>query len=231
MAFLGHTARVIVSTATLMASVEAWQLVGFTVQDQSEGFARLTDGQILLTLIDDTFPSPALAYFHADPEQLAADLTDRGCEQRDVTAKGLTITPFDGVDVYVHQRASDKAERHSGERNALLGYLDAFSVGVADVSAARRTAEDLGFFVQEEWGAPQPRSDVTDGLITIAFQQRNVAPYLAYAVEVSDTLLEVLNECDGITVDVTEIGGEVSYVRLTMPEGTKIVLLHDDNYE
>ena len=231
MALLGHTARVIVSTTALVASADAWQRVGFAVHDQSEGFARLTDGQVLLTLIEDVFPSPALAYFHADPEQLARDLQDRGIEQRDVSAKGLTITPFLGVDVYVHQRSSDKAERHTGERNNVLGYLDAFSVGLPDVSAARRTAEDLGYFVQEEWGMPAPRSDVTDGLITIAFQQRTASPYLAYAVEITDELIEHLQELEGVTVQVREINGDISYIRLTMPEGTQIVLLHDNNYE
>jgi len=221
----------VVSTTSLQESVESWQALGFTVEQSDAGVARLTDGQILVTLMEQDFNSPAIAYFHADPERLAADLQGKGLATRDASPSGFTVTPFDGVDIYVHRRPMEAAERHSGAKNDVLGYLDAFSVGVPDVAAARRTAENLGFFVQEEWGMPQPRSDVTDGLMTVAFHQRQARPYLAYAVEITDDLLAHLQADDGLTVAVTEIDGEISYVRVTTPEGTRVVLLHDDNYE
>lgn len=231
MAYLGHSARVVVSTASLQDSVEVWQSLGFTLEQADAGVARLTDGQILITLMEQDFNGPALAYFHADPERLAADLQGKGLAIRDRSPTGLTVTPFEGVDVYVHQRPIETAERHSGAKNDVLGYLDAFSVGVRDVATARRTAENLGFFVQEEWGMPQPRSDVTDGLITVAFHQRQARPYLAYAVEINDELIGLLQAVNGLIVSVTEIDGEISYIRVTTPEGTRVVLLHDDNYE
>ena len=231
MAFLGHTARVIISTATIVASTEMWTALGFTVQESEPGFARLTDGQVLVTLIEDAFPSPALAYFHPDPVSLSRELQGMGLTLREESESGFAVTPVDGLDVYIHRRSQDNAERHSGAVNPLLGYLDAFSLGVEDAAAARRRAEELGFFVQEEWGMPQPRSDVTDGLITIAFHQRTAAPYLAYNVEITPDLVDELTAIDGLTVDVTEIAGEIAYVRLTTTEGTKIVLLHDNNYE
>ena len=231
MAYLGHSARIVVSTTSLQESIESWRSLGFTLERSDAGVARMTDGQILVTLMEQDFQSPAMAYFHADPERLASDLQGKGLAIRNASPSGFTVTPFDGVDVYVHQRPMETAERHTGAKNDVLGYLDAFSIGVQDVAATRRTAENIGFFVQEEWGMPQPRSDVTDGLMTVAFHQRQARPYLAYAVEITDDLVAHLQADDGLTVTVTEIDGEISYVRVTTPEGTRVVLLHDDNYE
>ena len=144
MAFLGHTARVIISTATIVASTEMWTTLGFTVQESEPGFTRLTDGQVLVTLIEDAFPSPALAYFHPDPVPLSRELQGMGLILREESESGFAVTPINGLDVYVHRRSQDKAERHSGAANPLLGYLDAFSLGVEDAAASRRRAEANG---------------------------------------------------------------------------------------
>lgn len=231
MALLGHTARVIIGTESLDRSVVAWQELGFAVQDADENRVRMTDGQVLLSLLLRAEIGVNVAYFHTDPLRLASVLHERGVDARDATAEGCIVTIADGLSAYVHQRSADHAERHSGAKNAVLGYLDALSLGVPDVSHARQHAEHLGFFVQEEWQGAQPRSDVTDGLLTVSFQQRRAAPYLAYAVEITPNVMAELEGLENVQVEPTSIAGEISYVRLTTPEGTRVVLLHDDNYE
>ena len=232
MALLGHTARLVVSTENLAASADAWHLLGFAVLEESEHAVRLSDGQILVTLLAEVFESPAFAYFHSDPSKVVAQLNQLGIPVQNLEdGSGVALQPFGTTDFYVHAQPSDAAERHSGGKNDLLGYLDAVCVFVPHVLQARVQAEELGFFVQEEWAGGFPRSDVTDGLMTISLQQRDTKPYLSYATELTRSVLEDLHELDGVTAKTVEINGAVSYVRLTTPEGTQLIINHDHNYE
>ncbi len=231
MAFLGHTARVVVGSTDLKASASAWEAVGFDVQDGSEHAVRLTDGQILLTILQEAVGTPALAYFHADPARLQQQLQAAGSPPVQTRADGFDLSLVDVPVIHVHARPADQADEATGGRNPVLGFLDALCVPAENARSTRRNLEQMGFFVQQEWDGPPKRSDVTDGLITLSFQEARIRPHLAYATEITADVLEQLTSIPNVTAEPVSLNDELAFVRLIMPERTRIVIAHDDNYE
>jgi len=67
---LGSSARIAISSSDIPTSYEFYKKFGFTpVGDATEDVTsdtkllRLTDGQIIMTLLKETFKSPIIAYF------------------------------------------------------------------------------------------------------------------------------------------------------------------------
>ena len=229
MALLGHTARIIISVTSMSASVAAWQAAGFSIESEIDGFTRLTDGQVLVTLMSQEFDSPALAYFHVDVAQLMQTIVGKGLATREESATGFVMEGPGGVDIHVHQRSADKAVQPTGEQNPLLGYFDALVIGVDEPLRARTAAEELGFFVQEEFFGDFLQSDVTDGVLNLSFRQQKGKPFLVYVSDLDDEHLNELKESfgDNISIRLDE-NGEPFLVALTMPEGTKIMITTED---
>ncbi len=202
----------------MQSSVAAWSALGFTIESTSSQISRLTDGQLLLALVEQEFPSPGLAYFHADSFE-AADST--------IEAPGNLI-------IFRHPSPLESARKPSKEQNALLGYFDALVVPTEDVKGARQWAEENGFFVVEEWGNPQPQSDVTDGLITLSFRQGYASKMIGYLTdidedlvqEITDAMREATASSDAVAVR-RSTNGDVELIRVLMPEGTIVVVVPD----
>lgn len=217
MAALGHTARVTIGAADLTSSIEAWQQLEFDVTDQGDGWAHLSDGQVLLRVVHNGPSVMTLTY-------------EQSHELGSATAQ---ILPSLGIQHL--QRPSTLAERRTGARNAALGYVDAMVIPSENPRQDREVLEQHGFFVVEEWGGAYQQSDVTDGMITLSLATHARSPYLLYRQELTTEVVEDLASLDGITCDV-HIAADaaddgVSYVRLTMPDGARVVVLHDANYE
>lgn len=221
MAHLGHTARLIVSTSNMATSVAAWSVIGFTVTSVDERITRMTDGQLLLSLVEQEFPSPGISY-------------DNAGEQTESTPE--LIGPDNKTLFFSTYRPLQDSERPSKEQNPALGYIDALVVGVADVPEARQWAEAHGFFVLEEFGDPQPQSDVTDGLATLSFRHGYTGRFLSYTTDIdrdlADDLIASLAEAVGndvadSTTTLRGVDGRVDTIRLVMPEGTVIMISQD----
>ena len=232
MAVLGHTGRIIISVTSMAASSSAWQQLGFDVESTEAGFTRLTDGQILLTLMDSEFASPSLAYFHVDPVRLLNDVQGKGLSTREVNEHGFVLTGLGGIDVHIHQRSADNQVMPEGDQNPLLGYFDALVVGVEDPFAARTIAEEVGYFVQEEWTGDHPQSDITDGLVNLSLRKIKARPFLTYKTHLGSGVLEDLREAFQDTLKIhTDSNDKPTLAVITMPEGTRVMIAQDEENE
>jgi hypothetical protein len=228
-ALLGHTARIIISVTSMSESTAAWEAAGFEIESQKAGFTRLTDGQVLVSLIEQDFSSPALAYFHVDHVRLATELAGRGLTTREANETGFVVEGPGGVDIHIHQRPIDQKAEPTGEQNPLFGYFDALVTGAEDPFIERRKAEEMGFFVQEEFVGDFPQSDVTDGLVNLSIRTKVKTPFLVYRTDVTKELVMELQESFTERCRVTvNKDGTVAMVTLTMPEGTRIMITNDD---
>lgn len=210
MAVLGHTARFAITTPNREELLQDLAQLEFVIDDQ---FA--TDGQILLSCEEGPETSFRLSYVSDRPVVRIPD--------------GVTLP----VEVAIADAHS--AVQRSGERNPLLGYLDAIVVPSQDPVADRRKLEEVGFFVLEEFAGAHTQSDVTDGLVTLSLAEHARRPFLQYRQELTKALIDDVQSLEGITCAV-HLGGEqlrdgVSHLRLTLRGGITIVVIHDANYE
>lgn len=229
MAHLGHTARIIISCDNLEDSIDAWERIGFVVESTFQGIVRITDGQVLVTLLAEEFDSPALAYFNSAPEILYNSCLDSGLRVERNEKGVVKLSELLGLDVYVHPREIEEQELPSGEQSPLFGYFDGLAVAVDDVTETRMLAEDLGFFVQEEWFGDTAQSDVTDGLMLLSLRSKLATPMLTYSAHIDEDLIQSVTQALGSNAEITRHeSGRAWFVRLRMPEGTLITIAHED---
>ncbi|MBS1562487.1 MAG: hypothetical protein JSS89_12845 [Bacteroidetes bacterium] len=231
---LGHTAHILIACADVPTSIDAWCSIGFTELAVANGdvptWARLTDGQVIVMLMNDVGVSPALAYFHADPPVLRQRIHDRGGTVTAVSPTELHVRGPGDIPIYVHAGKQLDAERPSKESNPLLGYHLGICVSVADAASEKSYAERMGFLVAEQAAEPFPRFDMTDGLASLILQQTSMSIRpLVYTMELDNDVVRSMQEAmgDRCTVFSTP-DGDVFMVRLDMPEGTTILVNADD---
>ncbi len=231
---LGHTAHILISCADVPTSVTAWCSVGFEELAIAEGdvptWARLTDGQVIVMLMNDAGASPALAYFHADPPVLRQRIHDRGATVKAVSPTELHVRGPGDIPIYVHSGLQLDAERPSKESNPLLGYHLGICVSVADAAAEKSYAERMGFLVAEQALEPFPRFDMTDGLASLILQQTSMSIRpLVYSMEFDNDVVRSLEEAMGDRCTVYRTPDNVVFMlRLEMPEGSTILVNADD---
>lgn len=234
MAQLGHSARIAVFSRDVPASLTAWLLIGFTVLDldheTSPTMARITDGQLIVTIMEGAHPSPALAYFNAAPMRTAQQSKDRGAPNTVLGPKEIEFAGPGGLMIWVHEQSIDKAIKPDGDQNPLLGFFDHMVVHVDDLDASRRWAEAIGMLVLDTTGGTQPTIDVTDGLMTLSLRTMAVAGRpLEYSADIDAETVQILRDALGDACQATlDANGEPLFIRLTMPEGTTILVGRDE---
>jgi hypothetical protein len=232
MAFLGYSVRIVASSDNIDRSVHSWSGLGFEVQGESAGRVRLSDGQILLTLIPDHCSSPTLAYFHHDVRALMKECSEAGLDVADCsgtsdgTISSLRIDVPECGEFYVHEHNALTITSASREQSPLLGYFDALVLGVSNTESVKIWAEHAGFFIQEEWREPFPQVDVTDGLAALSFRKMHPQKFLSYSADLDRNYLEEIGSvCEDLAVNCAIINSDL--IKLTMPEGTVIMISND----
>lgn len=232
MALLGYSARIIVSSENIGRSLQSWTGLGFEVQGESAGRVRLTDGQVLLTLMSDHCSSPTLAYSHTDVASLMKEFTEAGIDAADCSAaSGGTISmlciavPECGM-IYVHEESNPTITPASKEQSPMLGYFDALVLGVSNVENVKNWTERAGFFIQEERSVPFPQVDVTDGLAVLSFRKMIPRRFLSYCTDIDRAYLDEIDRvCREAAIQCNIINTDI--IKLTMPEGTVIMISND----
>lgn len=231
---LGHTAHIIISCPSILASVDAWESIGFTVlaidDAESPSWARLTDGQIVLFLTSEHVASPALGYFHQETSQLRQRLHDRGATVTSVSDTELLVEGPGGIPIHVHRSTDRTLDKPTKEASPLFGYCMGIGVGVQDAAAAKTVAERMGFLVAEQTHEPFVGYDMTDGCTSLLLQQTTMsARPILYATEIDEELVADLAAIDGIeSTAVRSSDGQVFMIKIRMPEGTTLLVNADD---
>lgn len=234
MGIFGHSSRLALASSDVAASVSAWVVLGFTVlatdSETDPTFARLTDGQIIVTLMRDSFPSPMVAYFSAAVARVAQRAHDKGIVVTRISDTELQATGPGGLPIVVHYADSATAVRPTREQNPVIGYHNALVVGVDDVDAARIWAERAGFLVEVQTGGPIPQIDMTDGISKLAFLGAPKAGIvLSYSTDIDEDLIQDITSEPTISVTIArDSAGQASIIHCVMPEGTRITIAHDD---
>lgn len=217
MAKLGHTAAVTIAAMDRKKSIQAWEALGFDVVHKNNHITRLTDGQLLLEIIEQEFPFFGVTYYSS------------------AINHARELHGPDGSNMIIQRHApNSEASLPSKEQSPLLGYFESLAIGVTNLPPARAWAEDNGFLVLEEYGDPHPQSDLTDGLLSISLRQGFSGRWIVYNTELDKELVDGIEQAlkvvdpssNPVTVLQSETG-KIDIVRIEMPEGIRIVITQD----
>lgn len=229
MAQLGHSAWIRIPCPDMPASVEAWSAIGF---DPIVGaaLALYTDGQRIIELIPGDRGLPSVVYGNASPARTAQQCKDRGAPSTLTSSGEVQFGGIGLLQVFLCEMPIKEALHNDGEQNPLLGYHDHLVVHVDDLDACKRRCEAMGLLVLDQMHGEKPSIDVTDGAVTLSLRTLPVAGIpIEYSADIDELLLADLRLVLGDNVSaVLDDNGEPVLIRLTMPEGTCIIIGRDE---
>lgn len=236
---LGSSARIAVSTKDIAASSTFYKKMGFSpVGDQTPhittdmSFLRLTDGQIILTLLKEDFPSPVLAYFAEDLTEIGSHVKQHVPDAKLINdeegkLREIVIDAPEGVTIDIHRDTKNYALKASGEVNPKCGKFGEFAISVKDHDNALAFWKPLGFDKVSSHKEPRPWSILQDDNIVVGLHQGEEfqSVLLTYFAPDGPAKIKALRD-EGI-VPVTEFpapDGIVSNVIYRAPEGTTLAI-------
>ncbi len=229
MALLGHASRILITGPDPATSRLAWEDLGFEDAGSADDVVRLTDGQILLTIMPGDARPLALAYFAPSLQSVGDKLIAAGVEAHGSATTSWHVCGPGSIEWWIHPATAATVVHRSGEGSPVLGYLDAIVVPVDDVNAATVWAQKLGYLVADTWDEPAPQADLTDGLVTLSFRrQEPAAPYLHYTADLDNEWVDAATEAVGSRLAVRRSpDGEVLLATIAMPDGVLIMITPD----
>lgn len=229
MALLGHSAWLRISCTDMSASCLAWQGIGFFVVDEAASSIRMTDGQIAVELVSGDPQQPTLIYGNAATARTAQQCKDRGAPST-VVEGVVTFERIGELSVQAVPMPVGSVEHPDGDQNPVLGYFDNLVVHVDDLDAARRRCEAMGLLVLDQTHGEFPSINVTDAMMTISLRTMPLAGLpIEYSADIDRDVVEDLRSIPELHCHaIDDADGEPMLIRLTMPEGTVILVGRDD---
>lgn len=229
MALLGHATWLRLSCPDVETSCAAWYGIGFTMIDETPAGVRMTDGQIAIELVASDVRHPILVYGNASPARTAQQCKDRGAPST-IVEGAVHFDPIGELSVLAVPMPMGAIEHPDGDQNPVLGFFDNMIVHVDDLDAARRRCEAMGLLVLDQTHGEHPGINVTDGMITVSLRTMPVTGLpLEYSADIDRDVVDDLRSVPGVhCYAIDDADGEPMLIRLTMPEGTVILVGRDD---
>jgi hypothetical protein len=229
MAFLGHSARLLITCTEPNLAIEQWEGMGFEVEFASEQEVRLTDGQIFVTLRSDQHEEMALEYAAASIQSVKDKILAGGNALEVMTPTELRFTGPGQLRYVVTPATPENIVHRTGDSNPVLGYLDALVVPVTDAHLSAVWAQSCGYFIAEASGDDISCVDVTDGIWMLSFREQALrAPFLAYTADIDDQWVEdLLSSCPSAQIR-KDGNGSVILVVCQLPGNVSVMITPDD---
>lgn len=229
MAFLGHSARLLITCSEPVVASEQWQGLGFEVEFASEHEVGLTDGQIFVTLRQGQQEEMALEYAAASIQSVKDKILASGNTLEVMTPTELQFAGPGQLRYRITPATAENIVHRTGDSNPVLGYLDALVVPATDAHQSAVWAQSCGYFIAEASGQDISCVDVTDGIWMLSFREQALrAPFLAYTADIDDQWVEdLLSSCPGAQIRKDE-SGSVMLVVCQLPGNVSVMITPDE---
>lgn len=233
---IGRFLEISVHAPDVLASLEFYEQLGFTQASTGEAwsypYAVVTDGRLGIGLHQrELQQSPLLSfvlpdlYAHLDAlEGLGIEILDRRLGS-DVFNEATFATPGGQLVRLLEARTFSPSDRGPGETSR-LGWFEEFVLPVADVKAAERFWERLGFVPAEESDEPFPHIGLTSDSFDVALVSEGTLtrPALLFTDSAMSARIRALAHKG---VEFARPPGRLDpalHALLVAPEGTQLLL-------
>jgi predicted lactoylglutathione lyase len=231
---LGTSARIAISSSDIPTSYEFYKKFGFSPLEISAPeptsdtkFLRLTDGQIILTLLRETFKSPVIAYFAEDLTHIA-ELVHKVVPDAKITRDGkgiseIEFTSVGGVTFDIHRDAKNYELRPSGVENPKCGMFGEFTIGVPSRDTAVEFFKQLGFDKTDVYNIPYRWAIIRDGNIVLGIHQNDEIvskAFLTYFSAHAESQIQAIEKA-GIPIvkEIPDVSGKKLNATFRSPDG------------
>ncbi len=191
---LGKHSRVIVSVKDLLQSMAWWTKLGFSplsrASDKIDSAITLSDGQIVLTLVKTSQPSPVLVYRSENIKNLKAkldSLTIRTTFDLEGPSYGeLRLRSPNSVFLAVRPETMEDDLQATGALNFICGNLTEFSTSATKLRDEQAWWADLGFVPVRGDSVPYPFVVMADQSVEVGIHHDRDIATLAFTYFMPD---------------------------------------------
>lgn len=247
--YLGSATLISIGTADLKASVSFWKNLGFKIISESSDplpEALITDGTLLVSLIQDKSHNLTVTYYNPNTESLIAEIESSGIKvNRQIrNAEGKLLQAIiSGNDSFqvtlINQEPAGlfqpegpgmrnmkpgQLRKSASMPNAACGVYGELSYPVLKLEPAMNFWTKLGFKSNEIHTSPFRWTIMTDGMNNIGLYENTVfkGPAITYYAPDMANRTGLLEKETG--KQVTETGLGPGRMQLITPEGTQVFL-------
>jgi catechol 2,3-dioxygenase-like lactoylglutathione lyase family enzyme len=234
---LGRFHELSVQTADIRESVEFYERLGFTHAQAGDTWSHpygvLTDGRISIGLHQYRFESPAITFVRPGIARHVPDFEALGIELAFAKTADDAFNeigfrdPAGQMIAILEARTYSPASRRDAEVS-LCGYFTEISIPAADLEAAGRFWEALGFVATDVSDTPYAHLPLTSDHLDIAFHRPRTLdrPMLVFTDEDMASRIATLRERDvPLSRDLPRGLDPAANALLEAPEGTSLLLL------
>jgi len=234
--FIGMPTRLVLSTNDVIQSMAWWSRLGFSPVhrqgDKADSCISLTDGQIVLSLVKISQPTPVLMF--RTPKMLGLkDTLEYLGMTVNVDVKGPTFgeirfrSPAD-VFLAIRSEADEPLLPLNGKENIVCGKLTELSIGTSfAIGRERKFWETMGWQFKRGGSTPYNYALMSDGVVTLGIHEERDIPSLSltyFATDMEDRILRLRKSGIVIFEELPSEEGRVANCIVQSPEGMRIQL-------
>lgn len=191
----------------------------------------LTDGQIMITLVNKSLPSPILMFSSSRIKDLK-DTLEANNIGTTFDIKGpsfgeVRLLSPNGVYIAVRPVTDEPVIPLSRDSNIICGKITEFSIGTGFLKNEREYWEHLGFSVKRTATIPYPYALMTDGSIVIGLHENRDIQTLTityFADDMIDRIDRLRKSGIEITEELSDPSGKMANGRVISPDGQIVFL-------
>ncbi len=184
---IGAHTRVLISTKDLLNSMAWWTRMGFSPQpiasEKSDSAITLSDGQVVITLVKTSMPSPVIVYRSANikrcKEQLDSLAMSTTYDIEGPSFGEIRLRSPNNVYVAVRPAGIEPVLKATGAMNPVCGDLTEYSTAAVRLAPEVAWWKDLGFTAVKVDSTVYPFVNMGDGSIEIGIHENKDIPSLA----------------------------------------------------
>jgi len=233
---LGTFSRIQIAVDEISTSMAWYVRMGFMPtkcsMDVPDSVMTLSDGQVILTLVRASVPSPVIVFSSNNVKALYDSLLGMSirvnADIQGPTYRDLRFTSPEGIYVLVRPEADERVvPKPAGTPNATCGELTELSLGMLRVQRERDWWVGLGFAVKREGVDPYQFCLVSDGQIVLGMHHERDIPRLAFTYfdEAMTDRIETLRKVGVLpTEEIPNEMGVISNGIFRSPDGHSLML-------
>ncbi len=209
---IGSAVRLELASRDLLESLTWWARLGFSPirrpGDRVDSALTMTDGQVVITLVKNSQPSPAMIFRSDDLDQTKRDLDTLGfrpdVDTQDNVLREIRLRSPSSVFVTIRAKRTEPEIRPTTETNPVCGKLTELSTAIDTIGHEKSWWTKLGFTVLRGDKRPYPFVNMTSGTTEIGIHEDRPISSLAMTYFMPDMATRI-NRLRGQGVEPAEI--------------------------
>ncbi len=193
---LGSASRIELASRDLLESLTWWARLGFSPirrpGDRVDSALTLSDGQLIITLVKKSQPSPMVIFRVDDLDATKRNLLAMGyrleADAEGGSTRELRLRSPSSVFITIRDRRIENEVRSTSELNPVCGKLTELSTAIDTLAKEQPWWIKLGFKINRESTTPYPFAYLTSGFTELGIHEGKDIPSLALTYFMPDML-------------------------------------------